>query len=104
MLAALERTRSCLIGKGLQVAGGPSLGMPSDSPGTPIGELSIANGETPTLIGFFENSRAARQFAPAALHNAKPLGQVERRDKAVILWTARPTSAQRSTAEACAFG
>lgn len=104
VFTALDKARSCLSNEGLDVAGGPSLGLPRDSPETPIGELSIADGDALTLIGFYVNSRVARQSASAALRKVKPLGQVARRHEAIILWTRRPTSAQRTLAESCAFG
>src|ERR1700727_2355417 len=56
VLADLERTRSCLAGEGMHVSGGPSLGLPSDSPQTPLGELAIENGATPTLLGFYDTA------------------------------------------------
>jgi hypothetical protein len=103
VFSALARARSCLANEGLKVAGGPNLGLPSDSSQTPIGELSIANGDAPTLIGFYVNSRVARRSERTALGKVKRFGQVARRDEAIILWTRRPTSAQRDIAESCAF-
>ena len=102
VLAALARTRSCLTDRGLHVSGGPSFGLPSDSPQTPLGELAIENGATPTLIGFYASSRVAQQLEPAAIEKVRPFGHVERHDEAIILWTGRPTSQQRMLTEACA--
>jgi hypothetical protein len=101
VLAALARMRSCLTSRGLRVAGGPSLGLPSNSPQTPLGELSIENGATPTLIEFYASSPVAQQLEPSAIEKVKPFGHVERHDEAIILWTGRPTSAQRMLTEAC---
>jgi hypothetical protein len=103
VFSALATARSCLANEGLKVAGGPSLGLPGDSPQTPIGELSIANGEAPTLIGFYVNSRVARESESTARRKLEPFGQVARHDEAIILWTRRPTSAQREITESCAF-
>ena len=102
VLAALARTRSCLTRQGLHVSGGPSLGLPSDSPQTPLGELAIRNGVTPTLIGFYSSSRVAQQLEPAAIEKVRSFGHVERHNEAIILWTAHPTSEQRMLTEACA--
>ena len=102
VLAALARTRSCLTRRGLHVSGGPSLGLPSDSPQTPLGELAIRNGATPTLIGFYASSRVAQRLEPAAIEKVKSFGHVERHNEAIILWTGRATIEQRMLTEACA--
>jgi hypothetical protein len=104
VLADLERTRSCLAGEGMHVSGGPSLGLPNDSPQTPLGELAIENGATPTLIGFYASSRVAERLEPAAIEDARTFGRVQRHNEAIILWTGRPTSAQRMLTEGCASG
>jgi hypothetical protein len=102
VLAALARTRSCLTSRGLRVAGGPSLGLPSNSPQTPLGELSIENGTAPTLIEFYASSPVAQQLEPSAIDKVKPFGLVARHDEAIILWTGRPTTERRMLTEACA--
>jgi hypothetical protein len=102
VLAALARMRSCLTNRGLHVAGGPSLGLPSNSPRTPLGELAIANGAAPTMVEFYASGPVAQQLEPSAIEKVKPFGQVERHDEAIILWPGRPTSEQRMLTEACA--
>jgi hypothetical protein len=105
VFAAIEKVRSCLASRGLRVTGGPSLGAPRYSPVAPIGELVVANGNAPVLIGFYENSRAAQRFEPTAISNIRRVGgQLARRRAVIVLWTRPPAAQLRLATEACAFG
>ena len=105
VLAALERARGCLTGRGLKVLGGPSLGMSSGS-GGPIGELDVVRGRNamPTLIGYYRSAEAARRFEPAALRNARRVRRlVDRIGEVIVFWPHPPIREQRVRTEGCVF-
>jgi hypothetical protein len=105
VFAAIEKARSCLARRGLRVTGGPSLGAPRHSPETPIGELVVINGNAPVLIGFYENSRVARQFEPTAIKNVKRVGgQLARHGAEIVIWSRPPKVPLRDATALCAFG
>jgi hypothetical protein len=104
--ARIEAARACLTSHGLRVTGGPVFPPASESPSSPDGEL-IAG--TPSaggaFIAFYSGAAKAQRLEPEVVHNAKRLGGlVERRGAVTVLWIRPPSSAARSSMEACAFG
>jgi len=104
VFAAIEKTRTCLIARGLRVTGGPVFPTNPTGPLGPAGELVIADRDAPTFVAFYLNARQARLLEPEVAHNAKRLGARLGRHGAVTVISIPPSTSQfRDSVKACAF-
>jgi len=104
VFAAIEKTRTCLIARGLRVTGGPVFPPNPTGPLGPAGELVIADRGAPTFIAFYRNPREARLLEPEVAQNAKRLGaRLARHGAVTVIWTHPSTAQLRDSVKACAF-
>jgi hypothetical protein len=105
VFAAIAKVRTCLTTAGHHVSGGPVFPPDPHAPDQPDGELITFDGTAQIFIAFYLDSLKARRLEPMVIHNVHGLGgEVERRKGVTVLWTRRPTPAQRTSLERCAFG
>ncbi len=105
MIAALDRTPSCLTAKGVRALGGPVLPPPSPSSSSADGEIFVGRSAAHAVfIAFYTRAARAQRLQAGLLSNARRLnGQVERQGAVTVLWL-HPRSGVQAAVRACAFG
>ena len=103
VVVQIRKVATCLSGAGLQVSGGPSLGVAHRDPSSPVGELTVQNSNSPILVGFYLSARVAEQSELAVIHSAGSNERVERRGNVIVLWASSSPGRQRGPFERCAF-
>lgn len=105
MIATLDRTRSCLAGKGLRALGGPVLPPNPSGSSSADGELVVGRGAAHVIfIALYTSTARAQQLQPGLVQNARRLnGRVERHG-AVSVLSIRPPSGLRAAVQACVAG
>ena len=99
MIAALDKTRSCLTAKGIRALGAAVL--PPNPPGSSSADGEVVVGVV--FIAFYTNTARAEQLEASLMRNAHRLkGQVECHGAVTVLWV-HPPSGVRAAVRACAF-
>ncbi|MHB8490873.1 MAG: hypothetical protein ACYDA6_01485, partial [Solirubrobacteraceae bacterium] len=102
VIAAIAKTRTCLIANGLRAIGGPVL--PPNPPGSSSaeGELLVGNPASDAFIAFYTDAGKARRLEAGVARNARRFGaQVERHGAVTVVWARPPASPLRRAVEAC---